>query len=101
MAKQMKGISCCGDCAYFISKRCIGGGKDAGSAQDPFYKDCPLPDVVERKRGEWVWPNVAKKRDRPYCSVCLNDAFWDDDYGFVTESFCPNCGADMREKGNG
>lgn len=55
MAKQMKGISCCGDCSYYSQlEMCLRGSKDAGSAQDPFYKDCPLPDVVELNRDKLI-----------------------------------------------
>ena len=57
----------------------------------------PAADVRPVVRGRWIWPST--QRDRPYCSKCLNDAFWDADYGFATENFCPNCGADMRWDG--
>lgn len=43
----MKGISCCGDCGYYNWKKhkCT-RAVDKGAAQDHFYADCPLPDVV-------------------------------------------------------
>ena len=58
-------------------------------------ENIPPADVRPVVRGRWIWS--GKERDRPYCSECLNDAFWDNDYGFVTENYCPICGADMRE----
>ena len=44
----MKGIKCCGECTYYSLKthKCIAGAIEAGTAQDPFYKDCQFPDVV-------------------------------------------------------
>ena len=56
----------------------------------------PSADVVERKKGEWVW--MGEKGDSRFmCSVCKSkenvptimgkpEVWW----------FCPNCGADMR-----
>lgn len=53
MSKQMKGITVCGDCAYYSMKKhkCTRGCTDEGTAQDHFYVDCPLPDVSPV---EWV-----------------------------------------------
>ena len=45
----------------------------------------PSADVVEPKRGEWIGDK---------CSVCGNERAW---YG-CNPPFCPDCGADMREK---
>ena len=66
-------------------------------------KQIPRPDVVERKRGEWIDKNGAYNRRK--CSLCGKYAL----YRFInvgsfkeTESnFCPNCGADMRGENNG
>lgn len=41
--------------------------------------------IVEPKRGEWVGDK---------CSMCGNERAW---YG-CNPPFCPDCGADMREK---
>ncbi|MBQ6756494.1 MAG: hypothetical protein IJP43_06085 [Oscillospiraceae bacterium] len=87
---------------YYYQGEWIGGVKDALEE----IKNIPAADVVERKRGEWVgYPESFKfehiyDRDAivcPFCEVSWN--FVDND----TErfNFCPNCGADMREKGNG
>ena len=58
----------------------------------------PTADVVERKKGEWVW--MGEKGDSRFmCSVCKSkenvptimgkpEVWW----------FCPNCGADMRKE---
>ena len=58
----------------------------------------PSVDVVERKKGEWVW--MGEKGDSRFmCSVCKSkenvptimgkpEVWW----------FCPNCGADMRKE---
>jgi len=45
--KVMKGITCCGDCGYYNwqKHKCSRGCKDEGTAQDHFYKDCPMPDA--------------------------------------------------------
>lgn len=48
---------------------------------------CPSADVVERKRGEWI----VKQNGFAECSVC-------EQYYFSDYNFCPNCGADMRER---
>lgn len=58
-----------------------------------------IPAVDVRIKARWVWP--GNRRERPYCSECLNDAFWVEDYGFTTEDFCPFCGAYMKEYGDG
>ena len=49
-------------------------------------KSIPSADVVERKRGEWYDRGSLSCR----CSNCGCKA--NKEY-----SFCPNCGADMRE----
>ena len=55
-----------------------------------FCDKLPAADVVERKRGEWIWDS----RFSDYtCSECHN---WD----LKTPNFCSNCGADMRGEKN-
>lgn len=47
---MMKGIKICGDCAnYDWKKHKCKICKDKGKPTDPFYTDCPLPDVEEVK----------------------------------------------------
>lgn len=50
----MKGITCCGDCGYYNwqKHKCSRGCKDEGTAQDHFYKDCPMPDV--QPISQWI-----------------------------------------------
>ena len=60
----------------------------------------PTVDVVERKHGEWIEYNYPGA-ECVYCSKCKEEYYPDDlllgrnDY----PNFCPNCGADMRERG--
>lgn len=89
----MKGIKVCGDCALYDWKHhkcpvC----SDEGKATDPFYADCPLPDVEEVKQGKWIKQNdVAFELcgvDYFKCSICNIEC--------QTEyNFCPHCGARM------
>lgn len=64
---------------------------------DMALTNIPSADVVERKRGEWVSRN-------PYwhtaiCSNCNKVTMFEDWDGEVLDyNFCPNCGADMRER---
>lgn len=44
-------------------------------------------ETLERKRGEWVYKDMKGQ----FCSVCDKQSVWKFD-------FCPNCGADMRER---
>lgn len=48
----MKGITLCAECTYYDKKkhRCKRGASKERFAIDPFYDDCPLPDVVEVDR---------------------------------------------------
>ena len=50
--------------------------------------DAPTIDAVERKRGEWVDNGFEHE-----CSVCGKKGI-----GIEQYSFCPNCGASMRER---
>lgn len=63
-----------------------------------YITEAPAADVVERKRGEWVWKTESKLDEHTgeywgeeYCSCpfCGKDSDWE-------HNFCPNCGADMR-----
>lgn len=64
-------------------------------------KDIPAADVLEVKCGRWVewWPPkhmILTGEEKLFrCSIC--DAKYADVEGF---SFCPYCGADMREEGH-
>ena len=68
--------------------------------------DIPSADVVERKRGKWIWDKdgVDWNIGAWCCSECgsrnanigcngnENPMWWSG------SRFCPNCGADMRER---
>lgn len=57
-------------------------------------KNAPTADVVERKKGEWLFnPSEAIEMmfTKPKCSEC---GFESADGG----NYCPNCGADMRKE---
>lgn len=90
---QMKGITCCADCAYYSMKKhkCTRGYKDEGKSTDHFYKDCPLPDVRPVVRGKWT----LNKDGSGTCSVCKrrHKDVYDDD---ASDLFCRSCGAKME-----
>lgn len=92
----MKGIKNCGECVNYDWRRhkcriC----KDEGTAQDPFYADCPLPDVKEVKHGEWIYQisDLFPADSTKECNQChaRQNLFCDDEY-------CLHCGAKMDEK---
>lgn len=74
------------------------------------FKEIPSADVQEVKKGRWEYtviegdllseiPTVVKG----VCSVCHNFSeempkWIYDDGGRIWFNYCPNCGADMREK---
>lgn len=47
MSERMKGFTCCGDCIYYSYKKhkCNLGASVETDARNPFYDDCPIPDV--------------------------------------------------------
>lgn len=47
MSKRMKGFTCCGDCIYYNRKKhkCNLGASVETDARNPFYDDCPIPDI--------------------------------------------------------
>lgn len=94
MNEQMKGIACCGDCAYYDWKkhRCP-RAKVRGNSQSRFYVDCPLHDVRPVVRGKWI----EFDEDSWECSNC--GQLWTLNDGTPKENnmnYCPNCGAEMR-----
>lgn len=54
-------------------------------------KSIPAADVVERKKGEWIWTETGDADYEQYwvCSECSEHNYYESNY-------CPNCGADMR-----
>lgn len=57
--------------------------------------DMPAADVRENVHGEWLYqeliPNDITGTMHGECSVCHKVR--------IIDKFCPNCGADMRKKG--
>ena len=78
-------------------KKCIFGRTSLGLADE--LKRLPAADVVEHKRGEWIplkGMQPPELHGKHYCSNCdyilhlsLNGGVY---------NYCPNCGADMRER---
>lgn len=67
-----------------------------------FIDHLPSADVKENIHGEWQITDAFPHN--VYCSECherfaqTHWAVWED--GSLPRNFCPNCGADMRGKGN-
>ena len=61
-------------------------------------KLCPAVDAVEVVHGEWI-RGVIRNGMMPHrCSVCKIDCYVPTVVGKPQYKFCPNCGADMRER---
>lgn len=65
-------------------------------------------EALERKRGEWKPKTPLSKSYRFVCSVCGGTAYYcsgscasvrNNVKNVCRYNFCPNCGADMRVKG--
>lgn len=56
-------------------------------------RDWPAADVREVKRGRWKHWYSTLNNDYSRCTCCQKDVD-----GFANYSYCPNCGADMREE---
>ena len=100
--KQIKGITCCGDCGRYDWKkhRCSLPCKDEGNPQSNFYADCPLPDVAPVAHGEWI---LVGTNEHDYetsveekCSLCGRYVYRYDTQ--PQDNYCPNCGAKMDAK---
>ena len=85
---EMKGITCCGECAYYNVKKhkCTRYGVD-NYVCGKFYDHRPLPNVGELKKGKWT---VVTNPPGYECSFCFKRT------KEQRPAFCPNCGADMR-----
>ena len=97
----MKGITCCGDCGYYNWKRhkCTRCNNIESDARAKFYDDCPLPDVEKLKHGHWTSFRMLPNNLVVYeCSSCETGFKLGRDVERIEEwSYCPACGADMRE----
>lgn len=89
----MKGISICSECANYDMKKhkCRLGCKEEINPKDPFYDDCPLPDVACVVHGQW---NITRGQiENAVCSCCgTHFQSYYSDY-----QYCPRCGAKMQE----
>lgn len=60
--------------------------------------DFPTADVVEMKKGKWIYEGIRGRFPACRCSVCgsIENADW----AVILDgaNFCPHCGADMREE---
>ena len=60
--------------------------------------ELPSADVVEVKHGKWAEAHDTSGHDYQRCTACgvyIEDIFFANDYSV---NFCPQCGADMRER---
>ena len=65
-----------------------------GEDGKPYRDEIDNAPTIEPKQGEWKEPKNPYDLDGQYycfCSLCYSDAHEQTD-------FCPNCGADMRER---
>ncbi len=58
----------------------------------------PTADVVERKKGKWMDNPINVCSIAKHCSRCGYPCLGYDSSNGHKFSFCPNCGADMREE---
>ena len=88
----MKGIRLCFECADYDKKkhRCLRGAKTEDNPQDPFYDDCPLPDVAPVVHGRWITDESGVS----VCSNCGEEHEWDE----YRPTYCEDCGAKMDGK---
>ena len=97
----MKGIRICAECANYSTKkhRCTLGASKEDDPRNPFYDDCPLPEVAPVKPGRWEPVGklsiglLTEPMQFYKCSACGSGEF-------SQTNFCPNCGAKM-DGGNG
>lgn len=87
MARYIKAT----ECAEITSEKT---GIPLGDLVDVFA-EVPTADAVEVKHGKWVY-------NENYCISCSNCkkhfAFRSEIWFKSDNKFCPNCGADMRER---
>lgn len=94
----MKAIICeevCEDCDYYGKT-----GTDHCEADAVRMAIKALEEQLERKKGKWT---IDEELRTCYCSNCLGENAYAYDWNVrrFTDSFCPNCGADMRGDRNG
>ena len=61
-----------------------------------------MPTIEQRKKGHWKKPKFADDKRWHQCSECGVTTEKLDKHGFkLICNYCPVCGADMREEGDG
>ena len=76
----------CGNGCDLVDDYCILAGE---------IMKAPTVEAVEVVHGRWVWISDSVVS----CSQCNRDFYSDDDVNAgITWFYCPNCGADMRER---
>ena len=82
------------EAAIKILRGALSHEEDANDAES-IIRSMPAADVVEVRHGEWVrainQKHSAKWSSKVACSVCRHQ-------GYERYNYCPNCGADMRER---
>lgn len=89
----MKGIKCCGECAYYNMKKhkCTGGAEYSGKAEDSFYTDCPHVEAEPVRHGRWIEDGEICGIDKYKCSLCGGEVG-----GLLDNTkYCCFCGAKM------
>jgi hypothetical protein len=88
-------LSNCNACVHYLVCKYV----DYEQIGCNHYK--PKADVVEVRRGEWVFRNEGTYgRTRCYCTACGKHSGIGGIRANQLKPFCPNCGADMRGKKN-
>ena len=79
------------ECVYNRQNVLYDGKVDTYKALVARVKATPAADVVERKKGKW---ELEPEYGWYICSACRDEVT----VKSGRTNFCPNCGADMREK---
>lgn len=99
----MRGIRFCGECSNYSFKkhRCLLGAHVEENPRDPFFDDCPLPEVAPVVHGRWIIECDDFDCELMRCSVCGAEYYnGDNDTVDVLSNYCPNCGAKMDKEDN-
>ena len=54
--------------------------------------------IADRPQGEWIEFDTKWGRSLYYCTNCMETSEVPTAFGKPLYDFCPNCGADMRER---
>ena len=84
----------CADCKYYkVNGLCTKEAPVCGSVQ--IVTELPTIDAVEVVHGRWE--KASEKMPIYRCSICKERNLFKNGYN-VFSNYCPNCGADMRER---